>query len=170
MSKFDKRISEVEQNIMKERVTRPITWRLGDPYIDKVSGDVAVNVVYFIHNGAKGGKGDEGQMEFMFDKDEFSPTLRAVDKLDGTPRINEIRKISAMRDAQFQALNAILCNSYDDNIKTERLEIYRDVHDLLFMDDEYRERFRSLVKVETLMNLLRRPSVFYSEELRELFA
>ncbi len=160
---FEKKANEVERNA--EKVNELVSWRLSDAYIDKESGDVAVDVLYFIHDG----KSDKGQFVFFYDRDEFSPTLRVVDKLDENMHILEIHKISAMRDAQSQMFNYKLRKYYEDNMSSGYPS--RNIHDLLFdKNDEHYERFRNVVKVETLMNLVKRPSVFYSEELRELFA
>lgn len=166
---FNKRTSDVELEATRERVTRPISWRIDTPSIDKESGDVGVNVHYYVHNGVKGERGDEGQVEFFFDRGEFAPTLREVDKLDSILRIKEISKISNIRDEQFRQFNLVLCDAFDSNSKTDRMELYRDVESKMFNDHNCHEQFRNLIKAEALLNLLKRPKVFYSEELQSLF-
>ena len=165
---YNSRESSVEKQALGEKASRPLTWDIKEPCMSD-SGDIGVNVWYYLHNGTKNDRGDQGQMEFFFEKEEFSPILKAVNELDSFRRVKELGRISSIRDTQFSELNYILCLAFDSNPKTDRISLYSDVQEMLFRDEECHERFRKLVKAETLLNLLKRPKVFYSEELQSLF-
>ena len=173
MSKtFNKGMSEAEKLISKERVTRPIYWYIDDPFIDSESDMVGVNVNFFIHNKDRDRdrRGRDGQMEVFFEKDEISPVLKAVEQLNEFARVNKIGEISDIRDKIFNELNITLCDIYEKGAVRDGSLVYKSILSKLFYDEEINSKMKKLIRIETMLNLLKRPSVFYSEELRELFA
>lgn len=171
MTKNVNTVSEAESLVMSEKevVSRPLSWRVNEPYVDEY-GDVAVVVYYYLHNGTKTEGGEKGQMEFHYEQDEFTPILKQVTSLDAFTRVQELGRLSSVKDMRFKQLNIMLCKEYDNNPSTDRKKIYDDVHDFIFHDKKCIKLFRSMVKAETLLNLLKRPAVFYSEEIQMLFA
>ena len=178
MSKtFNRGMSEAEKLISKERVMCPITWSLDAPVIDPESDRVEVNVKFYIHNKDRdrdrivwNADRWDANMEVFFEKDEISSVLKKAVRPIGFEQPNENGRIADARDRLYSELRITLCDIYEKNAVRDGSLVYKSILTKLFHDEELNSKLKELTKIETILFLVRRPSVFFSEELQELFA
>lgn len=154
----------------RELVTRPVSFEVKYPTL--VNGDVGVDVILNIHNGVRGEKGDTDCTNFLFPREDFAARLRKINSLDSIRRIQEIGKISKIRDQNFGQLHMKLTTMFDeasDADKKDRLDKYSEIVNALFHDKEVRTMLRNYVFMETMLTLSEKQEVFQSEEMRCLF-
>lgn len=167
----NKGISEVEANIIRqEKVVRPITWVIDYPGLTN-DGDVEVNVSFYIHKDrARDERVRVDNMMFILPRDEITQKLKVVDQMDEFLRVQELGKISRIRDEVYNSIHFILTEAFDTCEAKESFQRYKEVLRMLYHDEECVAKVRHLVMLDTLMQLLKKPKCFQSEEMQTLFA
>ena len=164
-----KKPSVVEMEIKKERVTRPVSFEVQYPTLYD-GCDVEVNVTMYIHNGSQNTKGDTDNITLVYPRDNLAPKLYAIEKLDEALKIQEISRISRLRDSLFSRLNIKLTTMFDETDCKDRLDKYDEIVNAIYHNDEVRHMLKGYVFAETLLKLARKQKVFHSEEIQSLFA
>ena len=170
MSK-NKGISEVEANVIRqEKVVRPITWKIDYPGLTN-DGDVEVNVNFYVHRDR--GRDEAVRVDnimFILPRDEVSKRLKVVASMDDFLKVQELGKISRIRDDVYNSIHYMLTETFDQCEARETSQRYKEVLRVLYHDEECMAKFRHLVMLDTLMRLLEKPKCFQSEEMQTLFA
>lgn len=170
-NKGRKGITEAEANAIRvEKVVRPITWVMNYPEMTK-DGDIEVNVNFYMHRDrAMNEKVRVDNMMFILPRDVVTQKLKVVDQMDDFLRVQELGKISRVRDEVYNSIHLMLTEAFDGCEAKDSFQRYKEAIRVLYHDEECMRKVRHLVMLDTLMRLLAKPKCFQSEEIQTLFA